>query len=763
MRYYSIFSPKAFRMVALLFILFFITLTANTAISEIVILKGGGKYIGQITDAGGDMQIITPYEKVLVGKERVEKIYKDMAEISADITNVINNTRLAVEAAGKIVGPKEHNAELDRQIDILTKYQKICSEAMGIFTGNENEPYQDLYKKISALIAIARDSRIVETAEVKPADTQPIETKTDDVSIAQELYAMGFNAIKQKQYDKAKEYLVKSLTYSKILPQTYAKLGDLYTILKDEEIGYVNYQISLNLIKKISNPPDEIIILREDILKKMDKFRILRYKIYGNEKDFSDEFFRLGEKCLADENYILAEDVFSIALKIGVDSDGAEKNLANVRSHIPPAPSKEAEITDTDKAGVFYQSGLSLFWVNEYEAAMEKFKNALSYNPQMPSAFLKLGECYEKLGDTKNAIVNYWLCLQAIRRQPALTKELLEFQSLASNATDRTDQNAKQLKKLKGNYASKMHAFAYDCSRAKYNRFAYHILEKVVSIEPNIKTVNDLFGQLKLSTTLEPEIAKYFDGSSEEAVKVSMSTSGLSLFEEIGLNILGYKEYRHPQTGIVFVLIPGGLYNMGTTTGDADEVPTHRISLNKFFISKYEISQNIWHKIMNYNHSNFDKSANNPIENITWDEAALFCNKIGLRLPTEAEWEYACKGSGTDKYSFGSDESKLIDYAWYFANSQGGTHPVGTKRFTAFGLYDMYGNVAEWCQDWYHEGYYKQSLSENPPGPVNGALRVVRGGSWYYPGADIYTARRGKLDPAKLLSGVGFRCAADFK
>jgi len=181
-------------------------------------------------------------------------------------------------------------------------------------------------------------------------------------------------------------------------------------------------------------------------------------------------------------------------------------------------------------------------------------------------------------------------------------------------------------------------------------------------------------------------------------------------------------------------------------------------------VGVYEVTQEQYQRVMGSNPSNF-KGANLPVEEVSWNDAQEFCRKLSqqegkaYRLPTEAEWEYACRaGSGT-RFHFGDDESQLGEYAWYENNSESQTHPVGTKRPNAFGLFDMHGSVWEWCSDGYDESYYKNSPVDDPQGPSAGDVRVLRGGSWYgWPG-DSRSALRLRGTPDGRISSVGFRVA----
>ena len=173
------------------------------------------------------------------------------------------------------------------------------------------------------------------------------------------------------------------------------------------------------------------------------------------------------------------------------------------------------------------------------------------------------------------------------------------------------------------------------------------------------------------------------------------------------------------------------------------EYPTHQVTLSDFYIGKYEVTQEQWEIVMGNNPSWF-KGANNPVENVLWDDCLEFIEKLNqltglkFRLPTEAEWEYAARGGNKSKGYKYSGSNTIGDVAWYYDNaynvgsssSNYGTHPVGTKAPNELGLYDMSGNVHEWCSDWF--GSYSSSAQTNPTGPTSGSYRVLRGGSWSY-------------------------------
>lgn len=214
------------------------------------------------------------------------------------------------------------------------------------------------------------------------------------------------------------------------------------------------------------------------------------------------------------------------------------------------------------------------------------------------------------------------------------------------------------------------------------------------------------------------------------------------------------------------VFIEGGLFQMGCNKWDAAEKPVHTVSVNDFYMGKYEVTQKQWRAIMGRNHGElrFKGCDQCPVENVSWGEIHDFLKKLSTkmgktyRLPTEAEWEYAARGGKQSQgYNTYSGSNTLEEVAWYSENSDLKTHPVGQKKPNELGLYDMIGNVAEWCSDRYSSDYYQRSPPENPRGPLSGDYRVLRGGSWSdLPRFTRTTCRKGGM-PTKRNFSYGFR------
>jgi formylglycine-generating enzyme required for sulfatase activity len=217
-----------------------------------------------------------------------------------------------------------------------------------------------------------------------------------------------------------------------------------------------------------------------------------------------------------------------------------------------------------------------------------------------------------------------------------------------------------------------------------------------------------------------------------------------------------------------FVFIKGGCFEMGDTFGDGskDEKPVHDVCVDDFYLGKYEVTQGQWQAVMGANPSYFKNCGSNcPVETVSWNDVQEFISRLNqrsgkrFRLPTEGEWEYAARSGGKwEKWSGTNSEGELGQYAWYIGNSGSRTHVVGEKRPNRLGLYDMTGNIWEWCSDWYGENYYQGSPRNNPEGPGNGSTRVLRGGSWNGSPRKVRAADRFGLVPTlRAISLVGFR------
>jgi formylglycine-generating enzyme required for sulfatase activity len=236
--------------------------------------------------------------------------------------------------------------------------------------------------------------------------------------------------------------------------------------------------------------------------------------------------------------------------------------------------------------------------------------------------------------------------------------------------------------------------------------------------------------------------------------------------------------------GMDMVPIPAGQFTMGVSEGPVDAKPAHQVKVDGFLMDQHEITQEAYQSVTGKNPSR-RKNAKNPVEQVTWTAAVRFCNArsvqegltpcyntntwecdfsaTGYRLPTEAEWEYACRAGTRTQYYFGDNAEDLKSFAWFEGNSQAKPHPVGQRKPNAWGLYDMAGNVWEWCNDFYGPKYYRDSPMDNPRGPNQGEKRVLRGGAWSSSTGNCTSWVRncdeaGLTDVCLTMDSNGFRC-----
>jgi formylglycine-generating enzyme required for sulfatase activity len=207
------------------------------------------------------------------------------------------------------------------------------------------------------------------------------------------------------------------------------------------------------------------------------------------------------------------------------------------------------------------------------------------------------------------------------------------------------------------------------------------------------------------------------------------------------------------------VYVSGGTFIMG---GDesSDQTPTHSVTLSSYYICKYEVTQALWRAVMGSNPSKF-KGDNLPVEQVSWNDCQTFINRLNsytgrnFRLPTEAEWEFAARGGNYSRRYKYSGSNYIGDVAWYTDNSGNRTHPVGTKQANELGLYDMSGNVWEWCSDWY--SLYSSYSQSNPTGPNSGSARVERGGNWCGLARYCCSSHRSYYAPGNSFDDLGLR------
>ena len=298
-------------------------------------------------------------------------------------------------------------------------------------------------------------------------------------------------------------------------------------------------------------------------------------------------------------------------------------------------------------------------------------------------------------------------------------------------------------------------------------------------------------------TTLSDSVAKSlanYDGALllrglttlSDSVAKSLGNDNLALSLDLWLShnavicrstfVKRWSAAKHPRAFMEFISIPAGSFTMGspeTEEGRSNDEKQVPVTITRAFeLGKTVVTQKQWTEVMGTDHWNWEDlketGDNYPAVNVSWNDASLFCEcltsyereagrlseKQTYRLPTEAEWEYACRAGTTTAFSYGDDESSLGDYAWYDKNSKGNLHEVATKKPNPWGFFDMHGNVWEWCEDWHEDSL---SGGNDPKGPSAGSTRVIRGGDWSYLASNCRSAYRSSGNPSYRLYSHGFR------
>ena len=284
---------------------------------------------------------------------------------------------------------------------------------------------------------------------------------------------------------------------------------------------------------------------------------------------------------------------------------------------------------------------------------------------------------------------------------------------------------------------------------------------EITSIRGYSGSVNDLNG----GGINALNAIKALNGVKAAAKTITVAQSG----GDTSVKLAFFENKTFTVNGVTFemIAVKGGTFTMGCTSeqgGDCYdfEKPSHSVTLSDYYIGKFEVTQELWQAVMGRNPSNF-KGTDHPVESVSWNDCQEFIKKLNnltglkFRLPTEAEWEYAARGGNKSKGYKYSGGNNIYNVAWYTGNSGSKTHPVGQKTPNELGIYDMNGNVWEWCQDWY--GNYSSSNQTNPTGPSSGSCRVLRGGSWYNYAWDCRVSNRGSFAPDSGYYSRGFRLA----
>jgi len=327
-------------------------------VSEVVILKDGNKYIGKVTDEGDILRIATPDGEMTVKKDRIKAIYKDASAIVKETTDILTEAQKLIAGANKIDNPKDRNATLDKSLEMLGKAQNICMDVIDVFTGEDSKSINNQLKEINSTIKQARSLKVLDKditpleeegknptppppapESAEPEKSEPKTVDTEKVEAAKEVYNMGLESFKNKKYEEARDFFIKAISYYEEYIEAYAKLGDTYEMLKNEELAYENHSRCIELIDQLPAPPDEtpseeMVNLRKTLVRKTEKLRAYDDKLADINQEFINSLLNLGTQCLTDNDYLLADEIFSLVLKIEPTNKTALENMETVKKEL---------------------------------------------------------------------------------------------------------------------------------------------------------------------------------------------------------------------------------------------------------------------------------------------------------------------------------------------------------------------------------------------------------------------------------------------
>jgi len=424
---------------------------------------------------------------------------------------------------------------------------------------------------------------------------------------------------------------------------------------------------------------------------------------------------------------------------------------------------------------------------DEYEEEIEDYSMAIKLNPSFVEAYRCRAISYEHKNYYIKAINDINKCAKLDPTSPgyqnlreSLHIKLAEMEDEIKDLSERIERKPKNTKyyRTRAGIYKKMEHFTeaiQDYSKAielSPNLWSlYEERAKIYEETKDYKKAIDDWSKLIEIRKNKPRssLTRYYSHraklcaivKSDDVAISDNETTPNALSVAAGDNIV-----KDTKTGMEFVYVPAGKFMMGDIFGDGfgNERPVYEVVLDGFYIGKYPVTQGEWEAVMGDNPSSFKKGDDYPVEAVSWDNVQGFINALiykknkdryRFRLPTEAEWEYAARSGGKKEKYAGSDDVNAV--AWYDENSGGTTHPVGKKLPNGLGIFDMSGNVWEWCQDWF--GDYPSSSVTDPKGPSSGSLRVLRGGSWNFIARDCRSANRYGGTPGPQYYHLGFRLA----
>ncbi|MBI5779306.1 MAG: hypothetical protein HZA49_07610 [Planctomycetes bacterium] len=309
---------------------------------------------------------------------------------------------------------------------------------------------------------------------------------------AKEFYDAGLGALKDKKYDTARDFFLKSISYDERLAEAYAKLGDAYILLKENELGYENRKKFIAMVDAAVNPSEDIIKLYDEVSGKIKKFQAVEEKASVLNKEFITKLLELGQASLEAGDCLKAIEIFTFILTMEENLTRAAESLSRAKEESAKNEVEEIPNADVDLAKVYYDAGLDLAKQNKINEAIEKFTKALTYRKASPEIFFSLGECHEKLKDAKKAIVNYGFCHNYLQTRNPRSKDDDALLTKAAKCLEKLNPNIPAFAKAKKDYMAKALIVARDYVNNKYQHLAYILLCAILKVDRQNKEADSL-------------------------------------------------------------------------------------------------------------------------------------------------------------------------------------------------------------------------------------------------------------------------------
>ncbi|MEK7448088.1 MAG: hypothetical protein AAB019_01250 [Planctomycetota bacterium] len=515
------------------FILSFAFIPALGLNADLVVLTDGSKMVGRVEDKGEQAKIITPNGEFTVAKAEIKAVYQNYSAILERSAEKIQAASIILEEAQKIDDLLKRNRELDKCLDLLNEAKKICFDGLDIFSPAEEKLITNKITEIYMGLKLIRSLKVMEKGvnagppqpglpEIKPPP-EVIPELENKQQLAGNSYQIALEHLKNNEYQEAATNLNKALEYNSEFPQVFAKLGETYGLLKDEEKSLHYYQACLNLIEKYvpigsghdKNRPDELILLRKEITPKAEKLKKLTEELAIINHETIEDLVGLGAWAIDNRDYLLAADIFNLALEITPQDEDLEFYLREAEELINRSEKEEpGKEHNPPLADLYYELGMKNLKKNVLQAR-NYFKKAVRYDKNHTPALFKLAVIYENLHALPESINYYYRCVKSLMDKESFSETEKKILSEAQASLQRLDILSRNFLRIKESRVRQLIKLGEDYYNRQYEKFAVRAFQQVLMLEPENKTTFDYLKKLDPSY-----LAEEIEPAKEETIEV---------------------------------------------------------------------------------------------------------------------------------------------------------------------------------------------------------------------------------------------------